>query len=70
MSGRIGNLVDIASGGDAEAARYFYRQAHLYLLQDVGGRDPLISLCAEIQGAAQLKHGPPRFAQAVQREGF
>jgi hypothetical protein len=42
----------------------------LYLLHEAGGRDPLISLCAEIQGAAQLKHGPPRFAQAVQREGF
>jgi hypothetical protein len=42
----------------------------LYLLHEAGGRDLLISLCAEIQGAAQLKHGPPRFAQAVQREGF
>ena len=33
MSGRIGNLFDIARGGDAEAAKYFYRQARLYLSQ-------------------------------------
>ena len=70
MSGQIGNLVDIARGGDVQTARYFYSQARLYLLKEEGGRDPLISLYAEIQDAAQLKHGPPWFAQAVQREGF
>jgi hypothetical protein len=41
----------------------------LDLSQQAGDRDPLIAICAKVQGAPQMKHGAARFAQAMQRDG-